>query len=637
MSSLIDAWCRFPTYLLLILIMTGCGKEAVEEAAYDNTEEVDAYYRDNPDRFAFASPEDIPDNLIWEDGNELTPFGDPRAERGGRLNLRLARMQPTLRILGPDSNGTLRGPLWSANTVYLIHQHPWEDGYIPGIAKRWSVDPDNRRRIFLELDPDARWSDGRPVTVEDMFFSLYMQLSPNINDPAINRVIGENFQRFTRYSDHLFSMTLTNPTPNPLSAAETFILNQREFYREFGEDYPDRYHWRFAPVTGPYTLDEKDIKRGEQITFRRIDDWWANDKPFYRHRFNPDALTFVVIRDDTKAFESFLRGIIDWHALNETDLWYDRADVEPIRKGYIERAWSYDLLPAPRSGMYLNAMQPLLDNPDVRTGIHHAINYQRVNDEIHRGDRRRIRSFADGFGPYDHPDLRAREFDLEKALERFAKAGFSERGPDGILQNAAGQRLSFTLTVSTQGEDVDIATVMKEEAMKAGLELRIEQMDPTSFFTKIFEKNHELALSSWDTGYSQLPAFQWEMRGEDAGKPKNFNTSNIKVKRLDDLLEEWDATDDPAEARRISHAIQQEIHDFAAWIPGLTIDFTRIGYWRWVRWPDYFQVPRYFFFMSTGVFWIDEDRRQETLEARKSGTTFEPVTRVYDRWKKADE
>ncbi|MEX0326331.1 MAG: ABC transporter substrate-binding protein [Puniceicoccaceae bacterium] len=626
-----------PIAFLSVCLISGCGKEAVEEAVYDNTEEVDTYYRDNPDRFVFASSEDIPGYLPWQDGNDLTPFGDPRAERGGRLNLRLARMQPTLRIMGPDANGSLRGPLWSANTVYLIHQHPWEDGYIPGIARRWAVDPDNRRRIFLELDPDARWSDGRPVTVEDMFFSLYMQLSPNINDPAINRVIGENYQRFTRYSDHLFSMTLTNPTPNPLSAAETFILNQREFYREFGEDYPDRYHWRFAPVTGPYTLDEKDIKRGEQITFRRIDDWWANDKPFYRHRFNPDALTFVVIRDDTKAFESFLRGIIDWHALNETDLWYDRADEQPILDGYIERAWSYDLLPAPRAGMYLNAMQPLLDNRDVRTGIHYAINYQRVNEEIHRGDRRRIRSFADGFGAYDHPTLRAREYDLESALQHFAKAGFSERGPDGILQDAAGQRLSFTLTVSTQGEDVDISTVMKEEAMKAGLELRIEQMDPTSFFTKIFEKNHELALSSWDTGYSQLPAFQWEMRGEDAGKPKNFNTSNIKVERLDALLDEWDATDDPVEARRISHAIQQEIHDFAAWIPGLTIDFIRLGYWRWVRWPDYFQVPRYFFFMSTGVFWIDEEMRQETLEARKNGTTYEPVTGVYDRWKKADE
>ena len=77
------------------------------------------------------------------------------------------RLRPTLRILGPDSNGTLRGPLWSANTVYLIHQHPWEEGYIPGVARRWAVDPENHRRIFLELDPDARWSDGRPVTAHD--------------------------------------------------------------------------------------------------------------------------------------------------------------------------------------------------------------------------------------------------------------------------------------------------------------------------------------------------------------------------------------------------------------------------------------------------------------------------------------
>lgn len=622
-----------PLCLGLLVLAAGCSKKATDELAYDNTEEVEAFYRDNPDRFAFATLEDIPDNLTWEDGSDLAPFGDPRAKRGGRLNLRLARMQPTLRIMGPDANGSLRGPLWSANTVFLIDQHPWADGYIPGVARRWAVDPDNRRRIFLELDPDARWSDGRPVTVEDMFFSLYMQLSPHINDPAINRVMDENYERFTRYSDHVFSMTLTNPTPDPLGGAATFILNQREFYREFGPDYTDRYHWRFAPVTGAYTLDENDIKRGEQMTFRRLESWWANDKPFHRYRHNPDALTFIVIRDDNKAFESFLKGIIDWHGLNQTDLWYDRADAAPIRDGYIERAWSYDLLPAPRSGLYINALQPLLDNVAIRTGIQHAINYERVNEAIHRGDRRRIKSFADGYGPYDHPDLRAREFSLDKALDWFARAGFTERGPDGILRDENGHRLAFNLTVSTQGEDVDVATVMKEEAMQAGLELRIEQMDPTSFFTKIFEKNHELALSNWDTGYSKLPAFQWEMRGEDAGKPKNFNTTNIKVERLDALLEEWDATDDPLEAQRISHAIQQEIHDFAAWVPGLTMDFTRLGYWRWIRWPEYFQVPRYFFFMSSGVFWIDEQMHAETLEAKKAGETFPPVTRVYDRWK----
>ena len=60
----------------------------------------------------------------------------------------------------------------------------------------------------------------------------------------------------------------------------------------------------------------------------------------------------------------------------------------------------------------------------------------------------------------------------------------------------------------------------------------------------------------------------------------------------------------------------------------------RIGYWRWVRWPEYFQVPRFMFYTAPGVFWIDETLHRESLDARKEGRVFPPVTKTYDRWKK---
>lgn len=622
-------------FLCSILLFAGCGKGKTSQfPPCDNTAEVEQFYRDHPERFTQATISDLPTGLEWQDGSGMSPFGDSRATRGGHLRLRLNSMQQTLRVVGPDANGTLRGPLWSANMVYLIHHHPWEEGYIPGVARRWAVDPDNSRKVYLELDPDARWSDGRPFTVQDIFFSLYFLLSEHITDPAINRVFDENIENITQYDDRHVSITRSKPSPDTLGVLSTFILSQREFYREFGPDYTDRYHWRFAPVTGAYTLDEESVKRGERITFKRIDGWWANDKDFYRHRFNVDRMTYLIIRDDYKAFESFLSGTIDLHPLNRTELWYDRADAEAIRRGYIERAWVYDLLPAARTGIYINSMQPLLDIPEIRIGIQHSINYERVSRELHRGDQRRIRAFADGYGRYDHPSLRARDYSIDDAHRHFAKAGFTGRGADGILVDANGHRLSFNLTIANRTEDINEATVIKEEAGKIGLELLIEQLDPVSFSTKIFEKKHQLAISSWNTGYSVLPPFEWEMRGKDAGKPKNFNTTNIKDAELDALLAEWDSLDDPVEAMRVSHAIQQRIHEYAAWVPGLTADYQRIGYWRWIQWPDYFQVPRYFFFNESGVFWIDEDLQQQTLESRKAGKAFEPATRIHDRWKR---
>ncbi|MDA0978773.1 MAG: ABC transporter substrate-binding protein, partial [Proteobacteria bacterium] len=87
-------------------------------------------------------------------------------------------------------------------------------------------------------------------------------------------------------------------------------------------------------------------------------------------------------------------------------------------------------------------------------------------------------------------------------------------------------------------------------------------------------------------------------------------------------------------AQQIAHQVQQRVHDYAAWVPGLAVDYDRLGYWRWVRWPEYFQVPRYFFFSASGVFWIDQSIRQETLAARESGRTFPAVTKTYERWRR---
>jgi microcin C transport system substrate-binding protein len=622
--------------VVLLAVAAGCDKAGIEEAspAYDNTEAVEAYYQSHPERFVFSSLAQLPENLNWQDGSDLPSFGDSRAQRGGTLKLRLRTMQQTLRIAGPDANASLREPLWSANSVNLIHMHPWENGFIPGIARQWAIDPQDNRTVYLKLDPDARWSDGRPVTVEDLFFSLYFLLSPDIQDPSLNRVYDELFVRITRYDDETLAITQSRHTPEPLFAVSTLILSQREFYREFGPDYVDRYHWRFAPVTGPYQLDPDKVKRGRQITFERLENWWANDKPFYRHRFNPDKMSYVVIRDDNKAFEAFLKGDIDWHSLTRTSLWYDYEEDASIQEGFIERAWVYNQLPAGSPGIFMNALHSSLEDRNIRLGLQHAMNFERVNDGLYRGDKRRIRSFSDGYGPYSHPTLRARPFDRTKAAAYFKKAGFSSRGSDGVLLDPSGQRLSFVLTISNQGDEVTEALILKEEAQTVGVELIIEVLDPTAFFTKTFEKNHELAIHGWNNGYSSLPIFEWELRGEDAGRPSNFNTTNINVDQLNELLQLWNGLADPVRAQEVAHRVQEQVHEFAAWVPGLTTDYTRLGYWRWVQWPEYFQVPRYFMFTGSGVFWIDQDRKGETLAAQQEDRPFSAVTVVYDRWER---
>ena len=98
-----------------------------------------------------------------------------------------------------------------------------------------------------------------------------------------------------------------------------------------------------------------------------------------------------------------------------------------------------------------------------------------------------MQTSSDGYGEFTHPTLLAREFDIDKAQEAFARAGFTKRGPDGVLEDATGQRLSFTFS-SGYEQYKDVLTILKEEALKAGLELRLEILDSTAGFKKVQEK-----------------------------------------------------------------------------------------------------------------------------------------------------
>ena len=151
-------------------------------------------------------------------------------------------------------------------------------------------------------------------------------------------------------------------------------------FNEVGDDFVERYQWRFAPTTGPYIVQEKDIKKGRSIALTHIDDWWAKDKKHWRYRFNPDRVQFNVIRDTAKTFEAFKRGDVDQFGLTLAEYWYEKLpDTDPdVQAGYIAKSVFFNSFPRPPMGLWINTAQPLLDDLNVRLGIQHASNWQLV-------------------------------------------------------------------------------------------------------------------------------------------------------------------------------------------------------------------------------------------------------------------
>ena len=178
------------------------------------------------------------------------------------------------------------------------------------------------------------------------------------------------------------------------------------------------------------------MKSGESVTLTRVPGWWAVKKRFFRNRFNPDAIKVTVVREPAKVFELFLKGDLDWHGLALPEYWYEKLpdDHELVKNGHVEKIQFHNDVPRPTWAVRLNSNHPVLSNQDIRVGMNYALNFSAVIEKCFRNDYERMRTVADGYGPRSHPSLKARAFSVEKAKEQFAKAGYTELGPDGILR-----------------------------------------------------------------------------------------------------------------------------------------------------------------------------------------------------------
>ncbi len=622
-----------PVILASAALLAGCAPQMVQEPN-DALAEAEAYYQAHPEFFIFAAPKDLPKDLRWQRAEGVAPWADSRAVVGGTLRDFIADFPRTLRVVGPDSNGSFRSVILDSNALSLLSLHPNDpEVALPSLAKEWAVS-DDKTTVYFRLDPDARFSDGEEITSADYFFAFFFFRSPHIHDPWYNNFYATEYKAITRYDDFTIAITLPRARPDFLEKAGGLRPMPRQFYAELGDDYPSRYQWKFEPTTGPYEVRPADLRKGRSVTLRRVKNWWANEKPFLAHRFNPENLIFTVVRDPNKAFELFLAGEIDMFFLNLPEYWYDRAPKAPaVKGGYIQRATFYNDLPRPTWGLYLNVGDALLKDVHVRRGLAAALNWERVLSFFFRGDYERLPGYAQGYGKFTNSHIQPQNFNLELAAKEFALAGFAQRGNDGILRSADGSRLSITLTAS-EGPLSGALMILKEEALKAGVELNLEILDPTTAFKKTSEKKHQAAFMGFAVSAERFPRY-WEMFHGVNAKPQTNNLCNLDDAEINALIERYDTSTDEEEIRKISWELQERLDAQSCFIPAFMRTNYRMGFWRWVRFPEGFDVKTGL--GASDLLWLDEAAQEETFRARNEGRTFENTPLIFDQWKNSSK
>lgn len=612
---------------ILFISMVSCGKE--QEETKVETDEIKKEVTEDKVDVKFGEIE-LPQDIKWLTNDSDPVFAAPDAEKGGIFHSAVLSFPLTFRVVGPDSNSSFRSAILG-NHLSLTGIHPNTLNIIPELATHWAYGKD-KKTMYFRLNPKARWSDGVPVTAGDFAFTLEVMRSKHIVAPWYNDYYTKEIEKVVVFDDQTLAVVSTKAQPD-LHLKLGISPTPRHFYKIPGKDFVKKYNWKIVPNTGAYQIS--DFKKGKHVTFKRKKNWWAKDLRFFKNRFNVDTVKFSVVRDHNLLWEYFKKGRVDVFSVVMPKFWHVRTKTPVVENGYVHKIWFFNDTQQSAMGLWLNQDREIFKDSNIRYAFAHAMNILKVIEKVLRNDYFRLEHGFVGYGPYSNTAIRARRFDLAR-VDHYMQASGWLRGPDGIWRKN-GHRFSVGVSYS-QDAHTPRLVVLKEEAKKAGIELRLQRLDPAAAYKKVIEKKHDVAWMGWST--SLRPQYWEHFHSVNAHKPQTNNITNTDDPDMDHLIEAFRDSLDEKERIELSLKIQEKIHATGCFVPTFMVPYTREAYWRWWKLP---KVPGtrhsgslFSPFDSTtgGLFWYDNKLHEQTKKAMEQKKKFAPVTIIDETYKR---
>ncbi|MDE0654769.1 MAG: ABC transporter substrate-binding protein [bacterium] len=427
------------------------------------------------------------------------PAGGP--QRGGSLTFARFFETQNLDPAGVADNGSIFVRVQIYNT--LVEADPDTLPNVgPGIADEWSSSPDGMTWTFHIRD-NARFSNGEPVTAEDVQFSLERFADPTIsvNIPSL----GVGVESVDIIDDQTVQVNLDRPVGAFLENISVFpasIINKAAVLAE-GDD-----HWMNPLGTGPFKV--KEWVAGSHITLERNEYYWEEGKPYL------DEIRFDYIPDDNARILRIQGGDAD---LVEGVPWTQIPDLA------LSEGFSIHVADIVRyEGVFLNHTVPPLGEIGVRQALNYATNKAAINEAVYGG----VGEIANSMIPKalyhsDYDTLPAYFYDIERAKELMAASSM----PDGF-------DLAYIYPSGSTAHE-QLGTILQADWAQIGVNLSIEEVDTGTlfgdrFFTMEYESGvplpkftsdvvvpDEVALLFYDTDPSNILAgffTGWEIPDE---------------------------------------------------------------------------------------------------------------------------
>lgn len=530
-------------------------------------------------------------DLKYPAGFSHLDYVNPEAPKGGEISI--------WAFGGFDSMHpyTTKGRAGALSSVFfesLLAETADEIGASYGLLAESLEYPEDRSWVIFNMRPEARFSDGSPVTAEDVVFSYKILLEKGLAD--FRAVLGQQVESAEALDPHRVKFTFKQgfPTRDLPATVGGLPIFSKAFYEANNRDFEAS---SLVPLlgSGAYVLDKIDV--GQRIVYRRNPDYWAEKLPINVGRNNFDRIRVEYYGDYSAAFEGFKAGQYTFRDEASSLSWGTGYDFPALQKGWVKKVELPDGTIANGQNFVFNLRRPQFQDPRVREAIGLMFNFEWSNETLFYGIYERIKSFwentdlaatgkptdaelallqplADKLPPgvlTDDPVLPPvsgkRQLDrdnLRKATALLDEAGWTV-GKDGLRRNAKGETLKVEFLNDSQTFDRIINPYI-ENLRKLGVDAVHTRVDNAQMVNR--ERSHAFDVTTvhLPTGYIPGAGLK-QYFGSATADISTFNAMGLKDPAVDVLVDHVIAATSKEELTTAVHALDRVLRALRFTVP----------------------------------------------------------------------
>jgi microcin C transport system substrate-binding protein len=490
-----------------------------------------------------------------------------------------------------------------------------------------AIDKDGiKRGVTFALREEAKFSDGTPVTAEDVCdtFRLMSTLAserirPTIRDVEKCEVLGPHEVRYTFKGDN------TRDLPNTI--AELPVLSKAYYAKvDFSKSTLE------PPLgSGPYKIGK--FKQGEFVEYERRPDYWGKDLPVNRGRDNFDRVRYEYFRDRIAGFEALKAGILDLREEFVSRDWATAYTFNAVKDGRLIKEVLPDETPSGAQGFFINLRREKFQDVRVRQALNLAFDFEWSNKNLFYGSYARTESFFESsplkatgkptpeelaiLEPYGK-DLRPEVFDeaivppksdgsgQDRKLLRQASKLLDEAGwvaDRGVRHNAKGEALTVEILDDSPSFERVLTPYVKNLKL-LGIDASFRIVDAAQGQDRLKNFDFDLTPSRFVLGLTPGSSDLRPLLSSDSAKAiGSYNLSGVANPAIDGLIDKITAAKSREELNIAGRALDRVLRAEQFWVPNWYKGSHWIAYW------DIFGRPAIKPKYDRGIidtWWVDE-------------------------------